>query len=206
MKPLQKKLIVFKNPDKKFHEKSRASNGILRHPFQLIVTGPPNSGKLNVTKNIIAHDDFERIVVVHGHPDSTHEYDILDCEIREDIPDASEFDSSEKHLIILDEVDPSNLKKDDLAKLCKVFNFYSTHCNLSVILEYQTFFTIPVKLRRSASAYIIFKRMDTNTLKLIADRVGLQSSDFQFIINNLLESQYDSLLIDNITRTKNGLP
>ena len=86
------KLIVLQNEDKLFHEKVDEKNLCnFPHPFRMILCAPPNMGKTNSVYNILLNKkpQFEQIYVYHNDP-NTKEYQNIDCEYIEEMPNISE--------------------------------------------------------------------------------------------------------------------
>ena len=76
------------------------------NPFRLCCVGPPNVGKTNVIYNIIYHKKppFEKIFILHND-NSTKEYQNIDAEYLEELPDIEEIDPDVKQLIIIEDID-----------------------------------------------------------------------------------------------------
>ena len=174
------------------------------HPWRGVFTGPPSSGKSCSIKNIIirASPPFEEILIVHLDPEGTTEWDDVDAEYLQEIPEPTEFDRETKKLIIFEDLNLSDLPKDDRNKLNRIFGYSSSHCNLSVAITCQNAFDMSASLRRMASLYIIFRQPDVNALITLASRTGLKSAHMLYIMSRLLKKQHDSLWID----LKSGSP
>ena len=77
---LPNKIVVFKNEDKTFHEKPSADLACMTHPSRAIFIAKPNSGKTLCILNMILHNDFKNIVIVHNDV-TTNEYNLVDATI-----------------------------------------------------------------------------------------------------------------------------
>ena len=140
-KSLPNKLICHKvkNLDKLFHEKWYQGRNILNipHPFRGVLLGPPNVGKTSVALDILLRQNppFTRVVVIHCNPKYTKEYDLLDeYEIYGTIPPQKFFDGKDKTLVILDDIDFKNMKKQQEHRLNRLYGNLSTHNNISCLL------------------------------------------------------------------------
>ena len=202
-------IIAFKNEDKDYHEKT-PSNGLMKHPFTAIISGKPGCGKRNLVFNILSReqDPFDRIIIVHLDVE-TKEYTMLTdhgAELTDEIPNFDEFDIDEKTLVIVDEIDVSALKKNEVSKLQRLFLYCATHKNISVMLQFQQIMDIPPKIRRSAMHYFIFKTNDSNVYKMLGSRMCLPNEDLQYIMKNIITDNHDFLWVDMTQFDRNGYP
>ena len=139
MNRLIDKIITIKNADKgEWVEKyDNNINGfdILVHPFKLILSGKPNSGKSMLIQNLflriqISDKPFDTLIIIQ--PNSSNEYDILDPTI--DIPNVDNIVNPRlgKTLIIIDDFDLVKLNKTQQQK-----NYF---VSFLVIVIYQYFY------------------------------------------------------------------
>ena len=202
-------ILTFHNEDKTFHEKT-PSNGIMTHPYTAIITGKVGCGKRNLVFNIVARekDGFDRIIIVHLDIE-TQEYNILTdhgAELTDVIPNFDEFDVDEKTLVIIDEIDVSALKKDELSRLQRLFLYCASHRNLSLFLVFQQIMDIPPKIRRSAMHYFVFKTNDKNVYTMLASRLSLPTEDLKYIMKNIITDNHDFLWVNMSKFDENGYP
>ena len=203
-KTLPKKMIYMKNGDKLTHEAWFPNRNIanLPRPYRAILCGGVNSGKTTTAKNLIlrAYPRFDRIMLVHCSPSST-EWDDLGLSEEDkftDIPDISEFPeegSKEKCLIILEDVEyVGNESKHK--NLYMLFRYISTHCNTSVILNYQSFIKVPKIARRLASFFTIWRMPDLTQMQIIERKVGLKKGELLDMFENCCDDPRDSISFD----------
>ena len=88
------------------------------------------------------------------------------------------------------------MKKEDKAKLNRLFGYTSTHCNLSVAITCQNAFDLNPSIRRMANLYIVYRQPDLNALITLASRTGLKAKHMVFIFTRVLKNPHDSLWID----------
>ena len=160
------KLIVLPNADKQFHEKVDQTNlANFPHPFRLILCGTPVCGKTNTIYDVLInkHPVFERIIVYHTDA-SSKEYQQLDCDHVEELPEIDEIDENIRNLIIIEDVDYRNIKKNQKSLLDRYFGCFSTHHNTSIILTSQDAMAIPASIRRMSSHVILWKNHDLNSM------------------------------------------
>ena len=198
---LPNKIIPIECSDKEnFTEAWSPGRNLLNipHPFRSCFTGPPSSGKSTAIKNIIirAKPEFEEILVVHLDFEGTTEWDDCDAEMLDQIPEPTDFDRETKRLLIIEDLNLSDLPKDDKNKLNRLFGYTSSHCNLSIAITCQNAFDMNASLRRMCSLFVIFKQPDVNALITLASRTGLKSQHMLYIMSRLLKNQHDSLWID----------
>lgn len=203
-------LKVFKNEDKIFHEKWTDDRKPLNipHPFRACLFGPPNTGKSNTAKNLLAHQspDFERCIVVHCDPEFTKEYDdIGDFELIGHIPYMDDFDGELKTLIIMDDLDfksLKNTKKDDSRKrLSRLFGNWSTHKNISIILCSQCFYDIPPIVRRCSNLWVVWKTPDIRALDSMDKNLGFTYGTLNNYFRKNAKEIHDSIWIDKTSKT-----
>ena len=96
-----RKIVIFDNPDKDFHEKTNLDNlGSIPHPYQMIIASASNSGKTNTILNILINSEkpFEKIYVWH-FDDESEEYDLIEHEKVNGPPATKTIDKKLKNLI-----------------------------------------------------------------------------------------------------------
>jgi hypothetical protein len=199
-------LLPLKNADKAFHETWKLGRNALNfpHPFRGVFLGPPNSGKSTTVKNILlrANPPFEKVTVIHCDPEGTAEYDDLgeSMEIRGDIPQANEWSTDVKHLVIIDDLEVKDLPKEQKRNLDRLFGYVSTHKNISVCLCSQDAFNVPAIVRRCSNLWVLWKGPDLDSMATVARKSGLSAKDMKDIFNTFT-SDKDSLWIDRTSKT-----
>ena len=206
-------LIPLSNPDKEFHESWAKNRNMLDlpHPFRGVCLGPPNCGKSTTVKNILlrASPPFKQVTVIHCDPEGTQEYDDLgEIDIRGDIPSPDEWDGSEKHLVIIDDLEVKSLGKEQSRNLDRLFGYVSTHKNISVILCSQDAFNVPPIVRRCSNLWVLWEGPDIDSMACVARKSGLSSAELRRIFHSF-SSDKDSVWIDRTSHTpyplrKNG--
>ena len=198
---LPNKLIVLKNPDKKFHEAWNDSRNMLNipHPFRCLALGPPNSGKTNVVENLLLRENppFEEVVVIHCDGEYTKEYDDVsdELEILSEIPAPEDWEGKVKTLVVLDELEYKNMNKDQKRNLDRLFGYVSTHKNISIILCSQDFHETPAIVRRCSNLFILWKSPDLNNMAMCARKTGISAEGFRNLFK-LCSDTKDSIWID----------
>jgi len=191
-------MIVFHNADKEFHEKIDKKNlANLPHPFRLVIGSAPNSGKTNLIKNLIIHQkpNFDRIILWHIDPE-TSEYDDIDVEKTETIPEIKDIDKKKKNLLVIEDVDIKSIDKKSKSILDRFFGYASTHKNLSVILTAQRLYNVPVSLRSTCSHLILWKNSDAHFIRSLADLFGLKHEEVKMYILLNSNNCHDSFIFD----------
>ena len=204
---LKDEIIILPNADKKeWHETwTKESHGydVLVHPFKAILSGRPNVGKSNTIINVflraqLSARPFDTLIIVQ--PSTSHEYDGLDASLYlSDLPDDIEVlvnPEFKKTLIIIDDYDLTKLSKNKQKSLSMLFRYISSHCNISIILSYQSFFDIPPMIRKCSDYFFLWKTNNKDEINLISKRVGYDKIVFQNIFNNYITKKYDFLVVD----------
>ena len=196
------KLFYLPNKDKSNHEKWHKGRDLLNipKPARIVLIGNPNSGKSNYIKNLILRADppYQKIYLLHPDDESKDYDDLGEDEIikLEDIPDIDFCDPKKKNLLIIDDINLANLKKDQRSRLDRITGYCSTHRNLSVFLTSQDMFNIPPSVRRNASVFILYKNCpDLASLATVASRTGLNSKKL-FDIFQKCKNTRDSIMVD----------
>ena len=204
---LPKKLVIFKNPDKEFHEKWYPGREMLNfpHPYRMVLMGPPNRGKTTVIKNVILHakPEFEEIFVVHVDSQGTKEYDDLGDEVTmlSEIPGPEEWEGLVKTLVILEDLEFKKMKGPAYKALSRLFGYVSTHKNISVMLTSQDPFEVPPLVRRCANVWVVWKMDDMQATATCMKRTGLDLDKIKYIFKHILKETNDSLWVDKTKKT-----
>ena len=193
---LPNELIHIPNVSKKSHEKWYKGRNIANfpRPYRLINCGSVNSSKTNTAKNVIlrAYPRFDDIYLVHISPTDAEWDDIGITEKLDHIPDESFFDPDGKTLIIIEDME---FKENDY-NLSALFRYISTHKNVSVILNYQSFIHIPRIARRLANVYNLWEDPDKASQAMVEKRVGLDKGELQHMFDTLKKHRRDFITID----------
>jgi uridine kinase len=198
---LPNKIIPLPNPDKEFHEEWFQGRNMLNfpHPFRACIFGKPNSGKTTCIKNIVlrAKPSFKEVVIIHCDGGYTKEYDDLgDVEILSEIPAPEDWEGLVKTLVILDDLEVKDLKKEQMRNLDRLFGYVSTHKNISVILTSQNMTNIPAIVRRCSNVFIMWSNPDKDAMAIMARKTGLKGDDLRNIFDKLMKESKDSLWVD----------
>jgi len=199
VKTLPNQLIPLNNPDKFFHEKvDDLDFSNISHPARLILCANPNTGKTMVILNLLLHKKppFDKIYLIHNDP-TTKEYDMIDCEILEEIPPIEEIDKTIKNLIIIEDIDYKAMNKEQKSLLDRYFGRFSTHCNVSIWLTAQDAISIPPTIRRMASHVILGRSNDINHMSILSSRFGLSGRELKNIFDTYMKDRHDTLIIDS---------
>ena len=219
MTGLPEKLIFIPNADKVWHEKWEPNRSLLNipHPCRAILMGPPNVGKSTICINLAIKADppFKEIIIVHVDAEFTEEYDCLynynskgervvlengkfadGVSLISEIPQPSEFDGQVKTLVILDDLDTKNMRKDQKSALSRLYGFCSTHKNISVYLCSQDPFQVPPVVRRCSNLFILWKLVDLDSMAMCCRKTGLVSGTLKRLFNKHMTEPRDSLWVD----------
>jgi hypothetical protein len=170
------KIVIIKNADKdsgnwmETWDKPKNRNPAHRpHPFRLLALGRPGRGKTNMIKNVfLTHQGsskkFKKLYIVCCDLDSREWSDCDPTEIMSELPCPSEFDGSEKTMIVLDDLELTKASTEEIRKLATLMRYTSTHRNVSIALGYQSFFDTPPMARKCANVFLIYKPVSKQEL------------------------------------------
>ena len=165
---LPNKIVVFKNEDKTFHEKPSDDIACTTYPSREIFIAKPNSGKTLCILNMILHDDFKNIIIVHNAI-TTNEYNLVDATIVDEIPDIYDeeyFDKIIKTLLIIEDLNYKNMSKEQKHRWNRMYGTWSTHNNISVWNTFQTPFSSPPEIRQMCSFNVLWGIPDYNCMTI----------------------------------------
>ena len=199
-----KSVVILANKDKDRIPKEKWSKGrdlgCLPHPFRAVFLGGVGRGKTNCMKNIflehqISKKPFKEMIVVA--PDGSEEWN--DCnptQVLKSLPDVEAFNPKNKTILIIDDFELCQMAKSEQRKLALIFRFVSSHCNVSVLLSYQSYFQTPPICRKTCSVFVIWKPNGLQELQTIENRCGVSKGRLVELFGEY-NSPYDNVMIDN---------
>ena len=201
------KLLRFRCVDKDNHEHWSDDRAILSQPrpFRATIVGPPGSGKTSIIKSMLVNSDplFERGFLYHPDPDATTEGEYQDCGLEpiEKLPETKywyEINPEKKHMVlVIDDIDVSELRRDQKTRFDRLVSNVSTHCSLSIMCCSQVFFNLPTVLRKTSSLFVLYKPIsEEQDLKAMSKRVGLPALTLSDLFKQYCPSRFDSVWID----------
>lgn len=217
-KKTPRRLVVYPNYDKMDHEKWEEGRDMsdFPRPYRLLSIGGVNSGKTNITLNLCAVGNFDRIIVCHLDGESA-EYDLLDIkdedryenclpEIEdfnrpEDSDSESDDDEEEKPFFTLLIIEDMSFKKSNSEDLSRVFRYVSTHKNVSVIMNYQNMTDIPPIARRLANIFNVYPMVDRIQTEIVGRRVGCDKNQLAEMLTQICTEPYSFITFDFTNNT-----
>jgi hypothetical protein len=215
--PLQ--ILPVKKPARK--DEFKIPNPMLAPPFTYVFVAPTKSGKgvltVNLLKNInfgyrgvfdeiyyisptvmlddtlnkaVAEDD--EIIKIHDEEDLEQIDDILNMIVKEQKETPN--DERKHKLIVLDDMIDYFSNHGKLNSLPAL----SRHYKLSFIVCSQVYVGLPVKLRKNASAYMVFQIYNNKDLETLDKEVGANfGKDFLANYHKATNDKYNFLYINN---------
>jgi hypothetical protein len=210
---LAAKLVVIKNADKdtgnwqeSWKKPKNRNPGHIPHPFRLLGLGIPGRGKTNMIKNVfLQHQSsakkFQKLFVVCCDLDSQEWLDCEPTEVMIDLPDPSEFDGSEKTMIVIDDYEHERTSTEEKRKLSTFMRYVSTHKNVSIAVGYQSFFDCPSICRKTANIFMVYKPTSKLELTTIANRIGLDKDKLKKLFKTKCTGDWDNITVDRTIGT-----
>ena len=196
---LSNEIIIFPNLDKVNHEKPDMDDlANMPKPSRIILCAEPNLGKSNIIKMMLIHAEppFERIVIYHSDP-SSKEYNDIDAEYIDYIPEVDFWDEDVKNLFILEDINFKRLKRDQKDLVDRYYGCFSTHHNISVWSTFQRAFSCPAEIRDMSNIMLLWKSKNLNSLSQLSSRLGIEAEDLKYIFKNICTDKYDFIVIDS---------
>jgi hypothetical protein len=202
---LKQTLVDIKNTDKagwteSWTETKKKNWASFPHPTRMALIGPPSAGKSFMMKHLIMHQRpmFRELYIIHGDGDHTTEFDDVDPSmIMTEFPPIAFWDGKVKTLVIIDDVEFSSLSKEQFARMNKLFRYGSSHKNITVYVSHQSFFDLPILVRKLCNVFILWKPRSVMELKTMSNRVGFSAKALDHIFENVCSDYRDSLCIDH---------
>jgi hypothetical protein len=200
---LPRSISIIPSNEKSWQERwtSKRSEDLLNipHSFAMVLVSLPSGGKTNFIKNMIIHQypPWEEIHIVHGDVETTEYVDIEPDSIMDDLPDYLSFDSKKKKLLIIDDLEISQLNKAQKKNFDRLCSFTRSHSNLSIFLSSQSFYNIPTIYRRTADVFVLWKTRDISSMNTIAKRLGMKKDEFTDLFSDeYIDDLHTSIMID----------
>ena len=106
------------------------------------------------------------------------------------------FNKDQKNLLVFEDINFKDMKRDQMALVDRYHGCWSTHHNISVWSTSQDPFGFPPRIRRLANIIILWNNGDADSMAELSRKVGLTSKDLKYIFDNICTDFHDSLIID----------
>ncbi len=209
MPKLPQKIVVIKNVDKdkgsgpeRWDKPKNRSLACIISPFRACFLGAVSRGKSNVMKNVflahqqLKHKKFKKLIIITCSSESDEWADCDPDLILEEIPDLSMFDGKDKTCVILDDYEFTASNKQQEKRLATLMRYISSHKNVSVMLSYQNFFSVPTLARACTNFYVLYKPNSRAEVNTIANRVGLKPEVLTHLFKHTCSGTYDNVCVD----------
>jgi hypothetical protein len=193
------KLTAFTNNDKDLHSTGGLIPGF---PSRIGLFAPPSRGKRSACLNLIARQkpSFDTFTVCHWDAKTT-EYSILDDQPEfkvlgwgeQGLPEPTSFDRKKRNALILDELPWDSMTRAEHSKLERLFNFGSTHHSITIYLQAQDVFSVPISVRRALTHICIWPSPIRLTTSLYSRMLGI---NLQEINDRLCKDRYSFIMLD----------
>ena len=200
-----------------------------KHPARILICGASNSGKGNLTTQMIMKQlAYDRIYVYSKHLHQSKyvflkEYltDLEECikkanKSKTKIPIIMDWTEDLNQLVSCDNLDKEYrnlILIDDYNILTKqqekaVAKMYTTcrHVNTSIIFVGQLYFRTPRSIRLNLSYIILFNSKNRKEISLLSQEQGASlenKNEFKNLYNSILKEKYSFMVIDNETNDDN---
>jgi hypothetical protein len=207
-KALPNELIVIKNQMKDKGDwvekwtKDR-SIGLLIHPMRLLALGGVGRGKTNTMKNIfLKHQTtkkpFKKLYIITCSSDNKEWNDCEPSDIFTSIPPMELFteNTKDKTMVIIDDFEMKKMNSETERLLTTLFRYVSSHCNVSLMCGYQSFFDASSLCRKCSNVFLVYKPNSRRECTDIENRVGLEKNVLKDLFRTVATEPYDSIMID----------
>ena len=109
------------------------------------------------------------------------------------MPDPTSFDRSKKNCLILDELPFDSFSVAQKSQLERLMNFGSTHHSISIHIQAQDVFAVPISVRRALTHVALWSSPIRMSQALYSRMLGLK---LQPLFDKLCTSRYDFLFLD----------
>lgn len=208
---LPQRRVFVHNGDKTDHQEWYAGRDLCSFPspFRAIICGRPNSGKTAWVHELISRGEpaYDKVVVVHCDLKSK-DYDDYEPEMLKEIPPPDDprwgatitgkdgKQRRERTICVLDDIDFGGLSKEQQSHLDRLISYVSTHKHVSVICCAQDAFRIPPSTRRMANVFILFRGLDSSSMKALASRIGYKVDQFMGLFEQHVKDNHQALVFD----------
>ena len=200
----KKTVVVLPNADKDRFKTEKWTKGrdlgAICHPFRLLALGSVGRGKTTVLKNIflehqISRFPFKELYIVC--PDGSSEWvDASPTQILHQFPDPDVFNPKHKTLLVIDDFELTGLNTAQKRKLSTLFRYVSSHCNVSIMMSFQSFFDCPQIARKTANCFCLWRPTSLMECNQMGNRCGMDKGVLNACFEKYASGDYDSLLID----------
>tara|TARA_R110000851_G_scaffold16414_1_gene53515 strand:+ start:5479 stop:6237 length:759 start_codon:yes stop_codon:yes gene_type:complete len=208
-------LVVIKNSMKdtgnwveNWKEPKNRSIGHIPHPMRLLAMGSVGKGKTNTMKNVFlkhqsSKNPFKRLYIITCSLDNKEWDNCEPDDIFTNIPPLELFtnNTKDKTLLIFDDWEMTKLDSNTERDLSTLFRYVSSHCNLSIMCGYQSWFDCHNICKKCANCFIVYKPNSRRELEEINNRCGLDKGILKDIFKTVCKGDFDSVMIDHTIGT-----
>ena len=205
-KRFPRKILGIQNADKKLDERWTPYRDPmdLPCPYRCLVIGSPGTGKSTLVKNLIirANPEFDEIYLLHCDSSGTKEYDDMDVEVLDEIPEPSDplFNSKKKKLIILDDIPYKGLSKAQKSNLERMTGYLSSHKFCSIIMTAQDGYSVFPAARRNLNVWCFFRCYDMYAIKSLLTKSGINKKYHDIVVRHV-RPDYNFFMVDRTKKT-----
>ena len=212
---MARQIVPFGSSDKLLNEVWTPGRDLanIPSPFRMLLLGGPGSGKTMLIKNLVIHQKpyFDEVFVVHEDALATREYQIMDptamleeipaLDFWDDLPTEMRDEASGKmrpvkRLCIVDDLEYTRAHRDRLKNLAILFRYASSHKGISICLAHQSYFDVPILVKKVSNVFVLWRPRALNELTLIANRCGLEKTQLTELFRKHCPDARDSITID----------
>jgi hypothetical protein len=206
-------IMLLESLMKAIHDDKREINGKFKHPFNMLLAGPSQSGKTHFVKSVLEHRQIEPYPekVILAYTEWQPVYDILKDEglvhsFHNDLDRAwEEVDGLTSTLIILDDMQHEVAKNQ---KVADMFMRGSHHRNVSCIFIVQNLYFQGMNCRDIAlnAHYIVYFKNNADKLQIntLAHRRG-QKDFVKEVYRRVCVQPHSYIILDNSQHSDNTI-
>lgn len=194
---LDKTQMINLDKDQFKHLRQLDKSNLVNLPYgsRVILIGFPNSGKTRDINEFIRNKNpaYERVIIIAADKES-REYDMTN-EIYTSVLQMPDLSTIKGHTaIILEDLEFSDLSKNEKTLISKILRFYCSHMNFDCYIAAQNYYSTSPSCRRKCDHFVIHKTSDS-VLNRISNDLCITKEQMKHLKDKYLIDKHDSFSV-----------